>query len=565
MATRRRSVYIRPQKPLPIRIRRRTLKGSLEKIQAKKIKFDKDINILALEQSIGKTHRCIKYIKENHENQKIIYLTNKHDKLNEIETELKRANITYRHWYGFSTEEKDKGCPKLDERGRKDLYKKVLSPSIICRAYNCKTGCRYQDQFKTLPNVVLAPTPYIGTKYVTDFKPDIMFIDESINTFTELKRNLKSPPVIKKSTIEGYIVRDLRKGNRNIDKWIEMLKFIELEDKFPNHPYDKAWYPHIYHVFDFSKTIPIVLMDATFEMSLFEYFLNAYKHHQRRLFKPSIKAWYSEVENKKDSTIFVPFPTWGFYKSHFWKQGNPPTKKILKQIQKQMIKLAIDPAFITYGGFLDYFPPFKTCYFGALSGLNEFEDCDVLVVAGTFGYGPEQGQEVLKKIFNDSTLKVDLGKKEPFRPYKTITVKGKKHPNYPILQAENDQWDAIMRIRPYKRKKYVILLGYIAKRFEDKLNYTELPKYGGNPNLEKVLAIIEDEFAHEGAGIDLMKAWNIMVDLDRGIGCERPNAIAKKNKIPNRNEEGKTTGGYDTKRIEELWKLLPKIDEGKKK
>lgn len=292
------SVQVRPQKPLSIRIRERTLKGTLNEIRNKQIKFNRDINILALEQSLGKTHRCIEYIKGHHEDQKIIYLTNKHDKLFEVEDELEKAKILYRHWYGFSREE---GCPKFDRRKR-GLLQRGLNVSIICRTYNCKKGCRYQNQFRNLPNVIIAPTEYIGTHYVSNFKPDIIFIDETINRYTKLERKT-TLPVRKKNTIQNQIVNDLRTGKK-IDSLIRELKTVEFEEKFPSHPFNIAWYPLIYHVFEFSKTIPVVLMDATFEMSLFKYFLKTYKYLQRR-FKPSIKVWYSKVENKHNSIIFV--------------------------------------------------------------------------------------------------------------------------------------------------------------------------------------------------------------------------------------------------------------------
>jgi len=77
------TTYTRPQKPLSIKIKNETLKGKLNDIRNKKIDFDKDINVLALEQGIGKTHRCIEYIEDNaktKEPKKILYLTNKQNK-----------------------------------------------------------------------------------------------------------------------------------------------------------------------------------------------------------------------------------------------------------------------------------------------------------------------------------------------------------------------------------------------------------------------------------------------------------------------------------------------------
>lgn len=92
----------RPKRRKSYKLRDKTLKGSINDIRKEPIPFDKDINILALEQSIGKTHRCIEYIKQHYKDKKILYLTSKHDKLNEVERELNSNSIPFRHWYGFT-------------------------------------------------------------------------------------------------------------------------------------------------------------------------------------------------------------------------------------------------------------------------------------------------------------------------------------------------------------------------------------------------------------------------------------------------------------------------------
>ena len=183
-------------------------------------------------------------------------------KLNEVEKELNIHNIQFRHWYGFGL---PRGCPNLDQR-RIDLLKKGLPVSIICKYYGCQSGCRYHAQFQNLPSVVLAPTEYIGSNYVNQFKPDIMFIDESIGMFTKYER--RTFPTSTRQYLIGEIIKNLKKGI-NVDTKIDELKSLEFNHLFPNHPYDIVWHPLIYHVFGYSKTTPIVLMDATFEMNLF--------------------------------------------------------------------------------------------------------------------------------------------------------------------------------------------------------------------------------------------------------------------------------------------------------
>ena len=98
----------RPRRRKSSIIRIVTLKGPIDDIRKEPIPFDKKINILALEQSIGKTFRCIEYIEQHYKDKKILYLTSKHHKLNEVESELNKYNIPFRHWYGFTHK---KGLP----------------------------------------------------------------------------------------------------------------------------------------------------------------------------------------------------------------------------------------------------------------------------------------------------------------------------------------------------------------------------------------------------------------------------------------------------------------------
>lgn len=531
-------------------IRIETLKGSIRDIQKelKLISFDKDINILALEQSIGKTYRCIEYIKQHHTDKKILYLTNKHEKLNEVERELP-AKIIVRHWYGFGHDKN--GCPHLTKK-KKDLLKKVINPSVICNSCKFRSNCSYKEQFDKLPNVVIAPVQYIGTPYVYGkFKPDIMFIDESINSYDTLENKAPVLNFPNKRTTKWYVdtLFGIDPQDKDLPGHIDELESYEFNEKFPNHPHNIAWYPFLYYVFEYSeKNIPIVLMDATFEISLFKHFLKRYKKEKNSKFKPSIKVWYSEVENTKDSVIFVPFPDRGYWKEYFWDHTNPTTRENLEKIFKKMLELHLDLAFITYKNVLDKMPsPFKTNNFGAVSGLNAFKDCDALVVAGTYTYGKDGNLELMKKIFNDPNVKVNYGK-EGWRSPK-VTINGKQYNNFPVRQAENEQWDAIMRIRPYSRKKYVILLGYIADRFKNRLNYQELSTNQKKNNLDTIFGILENDIFKNK--IDVNKSCNVIVDLAKGI---IPSKVAENYKITKQVGKRKRP---DTQRIRDLKTHLP--------
>lgn len=403
---------------------------------------------------------------------------------------------------------------------------------------------------------MIAPSQYLGKPRIDDFNPDIIFIDESINSYDEFEKKSPSRNYPNKPTAKWY--SEILSEITPEEKWpdvlpeiIDEIKSYEFDEKFPNHPHNIGWYPYLYYIFEYSEqNVPIVFMNATFYISLFRYLLKRYRKEKNSKFNPSIKVWYSEVENTEGSVIFVPFPDRGYYKEHFWEYRNPTTRENLQQIFKKMLELHLDLAFITYKNVLDEMPsPFKTNNFGAISGLNEFEDCDVLVVAGTFTYGEEKNIELMKKIFNDSTFNVKLGRTrgKTWKPYQTITVKGKKYPNYPIIQAENEQWDTIMRIRPYKRKKYVILLGYIADRFKNKLNYQELSTNQKKINLDTIFGILENDIFKNN--IDVEKSYNVIVDLAKG---QTSFSVAQEYKILDKKSH------EDTKRIEDLKKLLPK-------
>ena len=151
--------------------------------------FTAPITIIALQQGIGKTHTFIEYAKNHWKNEKIILASQRHNHLEEIYKKLGLDKS--RHWYGFSYQNKYgfyMGCDKLNQNIPlvnnliSTNNQQLLSPKYICNILGCqKNRCKYYITRGKSKKIDLIPLEYLGTDYLKQQKPDIVFIDEAID------------------------------------------------------------------------------------------------------------------------------------------------------------------------------------------------------------------------------------------------------------------------------------------------------------------------------------------------------------------------------------------------
>ena len=112
------------------------LEGDARAVQQQSSSIDfmaSDITVLSQQPGLGKTHAVIEFCKNN-PGKKILYLTTRHQLINEINTELRKAS----HWYGFSHLEdgEPKGCPEFLNPRVGRLYEAHLRTSLNVRQWD---------------------------------------------------------------------------------------------------------------------------------------------------------------------------------------------------------------------------------------------------------------------------------------------------------------------------------------------------------------------------------------------------------------------------------------------
>ncbi|VVB85641.1 Uncharacterised protein [uncultured archaeon] len=387
------------------------------------IKFDKGITVLALQPEVGKTETFIKYCKNNPE-KNIAYFAPNHDLLKEVADRLEEMSLKGLHWYGLT-----KICKRyLDEDPFvKTMIERGLSIHSFCK-FCYIDQCDYINQFKyTKPAIILAPSAYIGTHYITDF--DTVFVDEfskDCSTFswalvdTEVKqsvsilRGFEYSPIldelmngvsnpeqfkeidlkelrriflrgINKSILEPKSFNLLAKVLSDINKSVEFLKWKNIYQKSDGYEkFLKTYYePYIYNLFELAESLPIVLMDATFNKELFTDLLNGYGGEFVIKNNFYINIYNSHVQNK-ESVVCRVNPTYWYPKSSI-TSGIIQDVKNLYNIQ---VKKGKRVGIITFKDIESQFEGFKILHYGDLRGKNEFETFDVLILLGTYQVNP---------------------------------------------------------------------------------------------------------------------------------------------------------------------------------
>jgi len=603
------------------------LEGDAKAVQLQSSSIDfmaSDITVLSQQPGLGKTHAVIEFCKNNSD-KKILYLTTRHQLINEIATGLWKAS----HWYGFSHLEdgEPKGCPEFLNPRVGKLHEAHLRTSLICSAMGCdKERCRYRRQFKK-DKLVFAPVEYINTSYIWNedvFKFDICFIDESILKTNELKFdqegylkaieaiNLKVPFDYVKSFIlernyeklqemkqniaadvDNALIQYANSANYdaindinrlNINKIIDYGYYDELyRSKIENcRMFDGLpiyYKPFSYKIFEIAKQAPVVMLDASFQETLFKDHLEFYNFEYGLQKDLKITIYQSNATNL-NSFIYRMNPNSAYPKENFTRHKTTTMPGVYRDLKKiYQIFGSNNISIITYKDLLadniimrrKEFLGFEAMGYGSILGSNSFDGKKALVILGTYDISVDQ---VIEEIYKHYLL---------LYPKESITdAKMLKESHDPMagdlkagpwsLEGEDftDGYRALWGILepPLDRLPYMISSAFGAYEVYQALHrsrfltndvtifaYCHLPgKVLKEAHIARVRKGDKDglfgllKVAYNGKPrTDMVKLGSIVNDIEEGLSSTK---ICRKYKI--RSEDGK----YDTKLVNGMKEIL---------
>jgi hypothetical protein len=617
---------MRGRKPVP-EFNHIMLEGNAREVQQQGSKIDfleSDITVLSQQPGLGKTHAVIEFCKNNPE-MKILYITSRHHLIDEIIQKIPKAS----HWHGFSHIDNNgpRGCPKFLNPKVRNLYDAGLGTFYICYFMGCdQDKCAYRRQFWQ-NDIVFAPVDYINTSYVMGdnraFKFDICFIDESILKTDKLKLDLEEckkaiqavsevasidyiMPFLEnreykkldelrstiKSDINDALIKNGKSGNYtkiadinklNIDKILEYGFYDQLyQGKIENSRmlngipiYHK---PFSYKIFEIAQQAPVVMLDASFQETLFEDHLEFYNFEYGLKKDLRITIYRSNARNLK--SIIYRMNSSSAHPRENFKKHKATTMQWVKSDLKQIYQIfgSENVGIITYKDLLaeniimkrTEFLGFEAMSYGDLLGSNSFDGKKVLVVLGTYDIPRE---EVVDEIYKHYLLNYEINSITDAKTMKEShdsssgdlnsgpwgldgedftdgyrALWGTKEPNerlpYMISSARgaNEIYQALHRSRFLTND--VIIFAYchlpgkvlteaqinrVGKRDTDGLFMLLKEKYDGKPRT------------------DMAKVSSIVNDIDAGLS---PTNICKKYKI--RNEDKK----HDRKSVRGMKEVL---------
>lgn len=389
------------------------------------------IIVLNHQPGIGKTYTVMNYIMDKSkqdESFSFFYFTDKHKT---IDAHLKRLREdkkikgkeileTFIHWKGFA---------KYCENELVEKYLELNLPrEIVIKHFGLEDKYKeYEEQFKNTKRV-FAPFYYLTDDHFKDNPPNIIFLDESItqietyifdkNKIAHDLKSLKAPQeyienakqgnkecflnedVIKqiKGLYHKRLISTLEKGKKldkfklfnpyHLEKYLQWSKIYQYE----NELYSKPLY---YDALDaVVNNIPIVMLDATFNINLFSYFLESYNGEMIQLhgdehkgFKDlRIKILQSNISNNK-TTIFRMHPGGCWTRRSLTEFKDKTWQWLLQDLQELRIIFGdANIGIITFKNLSWLFEAmnFDVEYYGNLRGSNKLENKEVLVIIGAW-------------------------------------------------------------------------------------------------------------------------------------------------------------------------------------
>lgn len=443
-----------------------------------------DIIVVATQQATGKSYASMGYMAKNPNS---IFLTGRHNLLDELERYFNNHTLENSHWYGIQNSKSP--CLHKNDKIFKDLLGLGYKASFLCKeVFKCET-CPYKAQFKNKERI-LAPLPYLNTAYLTNEDDSARFetylIDESITSIKEFPYNIDylldvinplfffAPPYFFDSLKEilmnedlnslesrkdeiSFIVNDSLKTIHDLigedesletEIWrkdIEQLSEFNIDDIITSLKYKKmyndeidAWHkPAVYKIFDLAQKSKIVLLHATFDLDLFTDLISSYSAEVGIDKKIKVKVFYSKLSNK--STKVYDINPGAYYPDFSLQRGG--LNEIRDHIEVITSILGNDNvgvlSFNKYNSKGDYIPEtFSTTglpslHYGNVTGLNTLEDKQCLIIAGHYQHGNVIGvynQFYLDSLTRDSCKSLNVPHGTPF------TFCPETHPKLSLMQ-----------------------------------------------------------------------------------------------------------------------------------
>ncbi|MDG6219614.1 MAG: hypothetical protein QCI00_09275, partial [Candidatus Thermoplasmatota archaeon] len=402
------------------------------------IKDGFNIIILSHQPGIGKTTNVLKYMK-NHPH--TFYFTDRHRAIEEHTKEWEKKGVEYAHWKGFTQICNTEPINKLYNQYH-------LPPKAIIENQDWSNKSKdiaiYNSQFNNGIRV-FAPFNYLQSPYLKDHNPEIVFIDERITQLDDfnlkadkLKAFLKitdAPEEIIKnaekrnlwfflkenrttqieSVYSDTVIKNLKENNHAILKSLKEFKpyeFIRYINWGRIYKYNSDSYsiPYYYYAFNIlSKGIPLVILDASFNINLFHYFLETYNGESQKLGKKGftqkpvkVKIYYSDITNK-DSIIYRMRPKGAWSKTSISDAWENKTRPWISRDMRNIMDI-FGTSNVGIISFKEYGEICQTLgfdmeYYGGLRGTNLLEDKLVLVILGSW-FPPPPSWEVDEKQQN---------------------------------------------------------------------------------------------------------------------------------------------------------------------
>jgi hypothetical protein len=413
------------------------------------------IIVLNHQPGIGKTYTVMDYIMKKCKEDDtftFFYFTDKHKTIDEHlrrlgeEAKRKKENKpileTFAHWKGFG---------KYSENEQVEKYLSLNLPRDIVIKHFKLEKC-YEEYLKQFDNTkrVFAPFYYLSDECFLNNPPKIVFLDESITQIETYSFNrdkivkglefIKAPPEYiekakcgdKEYFLNEDVLDNIRKlyqrrligalnnETKKLDQFEQfnpylLRKYLEFSKiyQYKNNLYSQ---PLFYKAFDaVQRDIPIVILDASFNINLFSYFLESYNGEMEKLkegykgFKDlKIKILKSNVSNK-DTVIYRMHPIGSMTKTSLTDFSDTTWQWLLQELKE--IKEVFGDAnigVITYQELSWLFEAmnFDVEHYGALRGSNILENKPVLVIVGAWLPLPPSWED--KKNFSEDKDYIDI-------------------------------------------------------------------------------------------------------------------------------------------------------------
>ena len=397
---------------------------------------DADIIIFAGQAGVGKSRATMEFM-ENNENSML--LTSKHSLLIEFENYFISKQLDHKHWYGVNHSMSP--CHQKHTKLFQDLVRLGYTTQFICSEVLKCEHCEYRKQFKSVSRV-LAPVQYLQTSYLENdgnYRFNTYIIDESIMDFAEYPYDLDYiievvrplyffgshwmyeflVKLLNSKDLEGLeaysdkiehevknalkSIHELIKehGNSETEAWeddikklskfniYDIIKSLKFQRMY-NNEIDAWTEPSLYKIFDIAQGAKVVLLNATFNESVFEDMLSSYSAEIGITKKIRVKIFYTQLSNK-DTKVYRVNPN-AYFPSFTLDRGgikeiSNHVHVIANQIGAENVGVVSLSKYNKIGSLIDETfldTGLDSLHFGGSKGRNTLESKKCLVISGSF-------------------------------------------------------------------------------------------------------------------------------------------------------------------------------------